>query len=66
VPCEGCTRSVDGSVRRSRFTTEQARIVQLLVERVCVQEDALKVRIRTWGLVTLVAELQQHDERRAA
>jgi site-specific DNA recombinase len=48
------------------FPAEQARIVQLLVERVDVQEDALDVRIRAEGLASLVAELRQHDERRAA
>ena len=48
------------------FPAEQARIVQLLVERVDVQEDALEVRIRAEGLVSLVGELRHHDERRAA
>jgi site-specific DNA recombinase len=48
------------------FPAEQARIVQLLVERVDVQEDALEVRIRAEGLASLVGELRQHDERRAA
>ena len=48
------------------FPAEQARIVQLLVERVDVQEDALEVRVRAEGLVSLVAELRQPDERRAA
>jgi site-specific DNA recombinase len=48
------------------FPAEQARIVQLLVERVDVQEDALEVRIRAEGLASLVAELRQPDERRAA
>src|ERR671925_125064 len=33
--------------------TEQARIVQLLLERVDVHEDALEVRIRTEGLASL-------------
>ena len=47
------------------FPPEQARIVQLLVERVDVQEDALEVRIRAEGLATLVGELQQ-GERKAA
>jgi DNA invertase Pin-like site-specific DNA recombinase len=47
------------------FPAEQARIVQLLVERVDVQEDALNVRIRAEGLASLVGELRQ-DERRAA
>ena len=48
------------------FPAEQARIVQLLVERVDVQEDALEVRIRTQGLASLIGELRQQDERRAA
>jgi site-specific DNA recombinase len=47
------------------FPAEQARIAQLLVARVDVREDALEVRIRTEGLVSLVGELRQ-DERRAA
>jgi site-specific DNA recombinase len=48
------------------FPAEQVRIVQLLVERVDVREDALEVRIRAEGLASLVAELRQQDERRAA
>ena len=48
------------------FPAEQARIVQLLVERVDVQEDALEVRIRAEGLASLVGELRQPGERRAA
>jgi hypothetical protein len=47
------------------FLAEQARIVQLLVERVDLQEDALEVRIRAEGLASLVAELRQ-GERMAA
>jgi site-specific DNA recombinase len=47
------------------FPAEQARIVQLLVERVDVHEDALEVRIRAEGLASLVGELQQ-SERKAA
>jgi hypothetical protein len=47
------------------FPAEQARIVQLLVERVDVQEDALQVRIRAEGLASLIGELQQGDERPA-
>ena len=48
------------------FPAEQARIVQLLVERVDVQEDALEVRIRAEGLASLVSELRQQGERMAA
>ena len=48
------------------FSAEQARIVQLLVQRVDVQDNALEVRIRAEGLSSLVAELRPHDERRAA
>jgi DNA invertase Pin-like site-specific DNA recombinase len=47
------------------FPAEQARIVQLLVERVDVQEEAIEVRIRAQGLASLIGELRQ-DERRAA
>ena len=39
------------------FPAEQARIVQLLVERVDVLVDALEVRIRAEELVSWVAEL---------
>jgi site-specific DNA recombinase len=45
---------------------EQARIVQLFVERVDVQEDALEVRIRAEGLASLVGELRQEGESMAA
>jgi site-specific DNA recombinase len=44
------------------FPAEQARIIQLLVERVDVQEDAIEVRIRTQGLASLIGELRQGDE----
>jgi site-specific DNA recombinase len=48
------------------FPAEQARIVQLRVERVDVQEDALEVRIRAEGLMSLVGELWQQSDRKAA
>jgi hypothetical protein len=48
------------------FPAEQARIVQLLVERIDVQEDALELRIRAEGLASLVGELRQQGERMAA
>ena len=48
------------------FPAEQARIVQLLVGRVNMQEDALEVRVRAAGLASLVGELRQQDERKAA
>lgn len=38
------------------FPAEQARIVQLLVERVEIAEDGLDIRFRTDGLVGLVRE----------
>jgi hypothetical protein len=40
--------------------------MQLLVERVDVHEDALEVRIRAEGLASLIGELRQQDERKAA
>ena len=48
------------------FPAEQARIVQLLVERVDVQEDELEVRIRAEGLASLVGELAGHGDERPA
>jgi hypothetical protein len=48
------------------FPAEQARIVQLLVARVDVQEDMLEVRIRAEGLASLIGELRQQGERMAA
>jgi DNA invertase Pin-like site-specific DNA recombinase len=47
------------------FPAEQAPLVQLLVERVDVQEEVLEVRIRSEGLASLVAELRQSDEQTA-
>jgi site-specific DNA recombinase len=55
-----------GTVWSELFPAEQARIVQLLVERVDVQENALEVRVRIEGVVSLVGELHQPAERRAA
>jgi hypothetical protein len=48
------------------FPAEQARITQLLVERVDVSGDALEVRIRAEGLASLVGELQRPGGRKAA
>jgi site-specific DNA recombinase len=48
------------------FPAEQARIVQLLVERVDVQEDAIEVRIRAEGIASLIGELREQDGRKAA
>ena len=52
------------------FPAEQARIVQLLVERVEVQPDRLNVHLRTAGLTKLVDELCERpnlaNARRAA
>ena len=41
------------------FPKEQERIVKLLVEKVVVNPDAMDVIIRTGGLQSLVAELQE-------
>ena len=50
------------------FPAEQARIVQLLVERVDVSPDGVDIRLRTEGLAELVAELRaiKPESRRAA
>ena len=50
------------------FPAEQARIVQLLVERVDVSPDGADIRLRTEGLKNLVTELRaiKPEPRRAA
>jgi site-specific DNA recombinase len=50
------------------FPAEQARIVQLLVERVDVSPDGADIRLRTEGLTNLVADLRavRRETRRAA
>ena len=52
------------------FPAEQARIVQLLVERVDIHPDSMNVRLRTAGLTKLVDELRGRPDpvnaRRAA
>jgi hypothetical protein len=44
----------------------QVQIAEMHMERVDVQEDVLEVRIRAEGLASLVGELRQQDERKAA
>ena len=50
------------------FPAEQARIVQLLVERVDVSPDGADIRLRTEGLTNLVTDLRaiKPEPRRAA
>lgn len=49
------------------FPVEQARILQLLIERVEVRPDRLDLHLRLDGLQTLVADLRaSKTERRAA
>ena len=50
------------------FPAEQARIVQLLVERVDVGTNSVDIRLRTEGLTSLVTDLRsiKPDPRRAA
>src|SRR5947209_20466286 len=49
------------------FPAEQARVVQLLVERVHVSPDGVENRLRTEGLANLTAELDAvRPEERAA
>jgi site-specific DNA recombinase len=43
------------------FPAEQARILRLLVERVDLTPDGIKVRLRAEGLQTLVEELRRRE-----
>jgi site-specific DNA recombinase len=55
-----------GSLWPELFPAEQARLLQLLVERVDILEDGLELRLRATGLASLVAELRPHKQRQAA
>ncbi len=44
------------------FPAEQARIVQLLVERVNIQEDRIEIRFRVDGLASLVEDFKNNRE----
>jgi site-specific DNA recombinase len=48
------------------FPAEQARIVQLLVERVDVGESGIGIRLRTEGLARLVEDLRAGTQARQA
>jgi hypothetical protein len=41
------------------FPAEQARIVQLLVERVDVAEDGISISLRTDGLTSIAQDLRR-------
>jgi hypothetical protein len=43
------------------FPAEQARIVQLLIERVVLNEDGIQVRFRPDGMNALAAELEEKE-----
>ena len=44
-------------LREEVFPTEQARIIQLLIKRVDIGADGLKLRFRDKGLTQMVAEV---------
>jgi site-specific DNA recombinase len=48
------------------FPAEQARIVQLLVERVDVSLDGVAIRLRTSGIASLIADLRMMGAPRRA
>ncbi len=56
-----------GTVWDALFPAEQARILQLLIERVEVHPDRLDLQLRVDGLQTLVTDLRAgKPERKAA
>jgi len=48
------------------FPVEQARIIQLLVERVIVRLDGLEIRLRVEGISSLVEDLRRREPERTA
>jgi site-specific DNA recombinase len=47
------------------FPAEQARIIQLLVERVTVRLDGLELRLRVDGLASIVEDLRRREDAEA-
>ena len=47
------------------FPTEQARIIQLLVERIDVSVDGISIRLRTEGIASVIAELRPNIQEAA-
>lgn len=48
------------------FPAEQARIIQLLVERIDVDVDGISIRLRTEGIASVIAELTQRSNMQKA
>jgi hypothetical protein len=48
------------------FPVEQARIIQLLVERVIVRLDGLEIRMRVEGIASVVGDLRRQEPERTA
>jgi DNA invertase Pin-like site-specific DNA recombinase len=48
------------------FPVEQARLVQLLVERVIVRLDGLEIRLRVEGIASVVEDLRRREPERTA
>ena len=55
-----------GNLWPELFPAEQARLLQLLVERVDVLEDGLELRLKASGLASLIADLRPHQRKHAA
>jgi site-specific DNA recombinase len=53
-------------MRDQLFPAEQARILQLLVERVIVRLDGLEIRLRVEGISSLVEDLRRREPERTA
>jgi site-specific DNA recombinase len=48
------------------FPVEQARIIQLLVERVVIRPDGLETRLRVEGIASVVEDLRRREPERTA
>lgn len=66
VPAGEIEAAVIDQLRALIRTPEQARIVQLLVERVDVAVEGISIRLRTEGMASLATELRQQPEHRRA
>lgn len=48
------------------FPAEQARLLQLLIDKILLLPDGAKVQLRAEGLASIVADLTAHHQQRGA
>ncbi len=68
IPAAEVRAAMDGfdALWDELFPAEQARLLQLLVDKILLLPDGAEVRLRAEGLASIVADLTAHRQRSAA